>query len=184
MNEDSVAELLAGLTASGRWGESFSGNGPTRRLAMRPADIAAALAGVKPDTTADLLLTLYCGHPVGSLSDRLVEELRPNRALALGAKASDDRLRAIIALALADVLAPVVCPSCQGRGWVRDRVPCATCGSVGHTPKQRAAALAAMFGVSKSTWSECWSWRYQIVFRVLNQRVADGLFQLRKALGR
>lgn len=183
MNEESVAELLAGLTAGGRWGESFSGNGPTRRLALRPADIAAALAGVKPDTTADLLLTLYCGHPVGSLPDRLVEELRPIRALAFGGKASDDRLRAIIAMALVDVLSPVVCPSCQGRGWVRDRVLCETCGSVGRTPRQRAAALAVMFGVSKSTWSECWAWRYQIVFRALNERVADGLHQLRGALG-
>lgn len=183
MNQESVGELLAVLTAGGRWGEAFSGNGPTRKLSMHPSDVAAALAGVKPDTTADLLLLLYCGHPLGSLAERLVPELRQHRRLALSESISDDRLSSIIALALVDLASPVVCPSCQGRGWVRQREPCGSCGATGQLPRQRGAALATMFGVSKSTWSECWAWRYQIVFQALNQRVSDGLFQLRSALG-
>lgn len=183
MNQESVGELLAVLTASGRWGESLSGNGPTKRISLHPSDVAAALAQVKPDVVADLLLVMYCHHHIGDIGPRMVPILRQDRRLAFTDSFDDARLVTLIFLALADLAAPVVCVSCQGRGLVRQQDICGTCGGTGTLPKQRASVLAATFGVAKSTWSEHWAWRYQIVFQILNQHLADGLFQLKRALG-
>lgn len=157
--------------------------GAPARSSLRPSDVAAALAQVAPDTTADLLLVLYCHHAPRDLGARLTPELRQNRQLNLSPFFDEKRLGALVDLALVDLSAPVVCVSCQGLGTVRQNAVCGTCGGTGNLPKQRAAALAAMFGVAKSTWSEHWAWRYQIVFRQLNQMVSDGLFQLKAALG-
>ena len=181
VNHESVGELLAILTAGGCLGQMVPG--APSRSSLRPSDVAAALAQVEPDTTVDLLLVLYCHHAPRDLGVRLTPELRQNRQLNLSASFDEKRLGALIDLALVDLSAPVVCVSCQGRGMVRQNAVCGTCGGTGNLPKQRAAALAAMFGVAKSTWSEHWAWRYQIVFRQLNQMVSDGLYQLKTALG-
>lgn len=179
---DRIGELLALLTAGNSWDLSSSGGPATRRTRMQPQDVAAALAKVRPREVADLLLVLYCGHPVADLAERLTPLLARSCSISLPQHLRD-RLPELVALAFVDLQAPLVCPSCQGRGWVRDRRECQSCGGTGQLTRQRGVFLARSFGVSKSTWSECWSWRYQSVFQALSQLVAEGLFQLQTALG-
>lgn len=177
-----IGELLASLTAGNRWELAPAGGPSTQQARLQPRDVAAALAKVRPREAADLLLVVYCDHSPSDLAQRLIPLLTRSYSVSLPVKLLE-RLPALVELAFADLRAPVVCPSCQGRGWVRDRQACHSCGGTGQLIKQRGAFLAKGFGVSKSTWAECWAWRYQAVFQALSQMLADGLFQVQTALG-
>lgn len=179
---DGAGEVLALLTAGRGWTADAAHSSISSNAGTRPSDVAAALARVRPRITADLLLVVYCDHPRADLVERLVPWLSRLHPISLPVR-FQDRLPTLIELALVDLRSPLVCPSCQGRGWVRDRRECQSCGGSGQLTKQRGVFLAKQFGVSKATWSECWAWRYQQLFRLLSQQITDGLFQLQQALG-
>lgn len=179
-----TAELLASLTARGSWEPLPSGNGPTWRLAVRPSDVAAALGRVTPSYWADLLLVVFCDHPLRDLHRQLVGPVRDTLPLSFPASVTDDRVAVLVRIAIDELRLPLICPHCNGEGVRRapPRGTCAPCEGSGNLTRRQGSRRARALGVAKSTWSAHWAGRHQAVFRLLNCWVSEAFYQIKRQL--
>jgi hypothetical protein len=176
MTPERAAEYLGLLTAGvAKWEPAIG-----TFNALRASDIAQALALVK-NTHARLLMRIkYAGEDrtddfetqflsalERGMLGHIVELAAPKRWKV----PRENFLRDLGRLALAEHIAPKLCPKCQGRGAVMLRRQlkkvCDRCNGGGRVTISDAER-ARLLGVSKEAWHQSWRERYRAVAGVLD----------------
>ena len=176
MSPDHAAELMSLLTARvASWEPAIGAFN-----AIRVSDIAQALGMVK-NTSARLLMRVKYSDGQDSLPElesRFLDALERGMLGHIVELAAPQRwkiprpgfLRDLGRLALAEHIAPKLCPRCGGRQTIMRRRLVQTCprcegkGTINITDQERARLM----GVSRDAWRHSWRERYRAIAGILD----------------
>ena len=158
----------------------------TDNTGLTAALVSAAMAGANP-IGVNMLKAAYAGDRTahkalyGQFYDVLISLAKIQRWKFREKAKKELRLRALVDIAMFDIIVAIPCPECKGSKLDPIKKPCPVCRGIG---KRRITGIdfAAVLGIDESTWRKTWEPRYSEFVQILQENLYDSRRYIYKRL--